>query len=45
MTETPSDPEEELDDEQVREHLDGVKDGCGCTEIWEHLSESRGSSD
>ena len=22
-------------------HLDDVEDGCGCTEIWEHLSESR----
>ncbi|WP_225333024.1 hypothetical protein [Halomicrobium urmianum] len=24
-----------------REHLDDVEDGCGCTEIWEHLSENR----
>ena len=24
------------------EHLDGVEDGCGCTEIWEHLSDRRG---
>jgi hypothetical protein len=23
------------------DHLDGVEDGCGCTEIWEHLSEQR----
>ena len=22
-------------------HLDDVEDGCGCTEIWEHLSENR----
>ncbi|WP_280587545.1 hypothetical protein [Halorubrum sp. Boch-26] len=22
-------------------HLDDVEDGAGCTEIWEHLSESR----
>ncbi|GAA0543010.1 hypothetical protein ABNG02_16560 [Halorubrum ejinorense] len=22
-------------------HLDGVRDGAGCTEIWERLSESR----
>lgn len=22
-------------------HLDGVEDGCGCTEVWEHLSEER----
>ncbi len=24
-------------------HLDGVEDGCGCAEVWEHLSEGRGS--
>ncbi len=36
---TASDPDEE--DEQVREHLEDVDDGCGCAEIWEHLSESR----
>ena len=28
-------------DEAETSHLDGVEDGCGCTEIWEHLSESR----
>lgn len=22
-------------------HLDDVEDGCGCTEIWEHLSDER----
>lgn len=22
-------------------HLDEVPDGCGCVEIWEHLSEER----
>jgi phosphosulfolactate synthase len=26
-------------------HLDGVADGCGCTEIWEHLSEQRRAAD
>ena len=26
-------------------HLDGVADGCGCTEIWEHLSEQRAADD
>jgi len=25
----------------VDEHLNEVDDGCGCTEIWEHLSERR----
>ena len=24
------------------EHLADVEDGTGCTEIWEHLSDSRG---
>lgn len=23
------------------DHLADVKDGCGCTEIWEHLSDRR----
>ncbi|GAB3412960.1 hypothetical protein GCM10027435_06310 [Haloparvum alkalitolerans] len=23
------------------EHLDGLPEGAGCTEIWEHLSERR----
>lgn len=23
-------------------HLDDVEDGCGCAEVWEHLSEERG---
>jgi hypothetical protein len=22
-------------------HLDNIEDGCGCTEVWEHLSEGR----
>jgi hypothetical protein len=26
---------------RVDDHLDEVDDGCGCTEIWEHLSEQR----
>lgn len=26
------------------EHLETVPDGCGCTEIWEHLSETREES-
>jgi hypothetical protein len=33
-----SDSEKESTD---RSHLDGVEDGCGCAEIWEHLSEER----
>jgi hypothetical protein len=24
-----------------RAHLQDVDDGCGCTEIWEHMSDER----
>lgn len=30
-------------DEPTADHLDNVEDGCGCTEIWEHMSEERES--
>lgn len=33
--------EDDTDNETDRSHLEGVDDGCGCTEIWEHLSEQR----
>lgn len=23
------------------DHLDSLPDGCGCAEVWEHLSEER----
>jgi len=38
---TPS--EEPADDEaaDARNHLADVEAGAGCTEIWEHLSETR----
>ena len=30
------------DEEAARpEHLADVADGCGCAEVWEHLSEHR----
>lgn len=32
---------EGADQDPDRSHLEGVDDGCGCTEIWEHLSEQR----
>jgi len=42
----------ETDDDDVPDpedvdtsHLDGVEDGCGCAEVWEHLSEERASDD
>ena len=36
MTTTP-----EQQDEEATDHLDDVEDGCGCAEVWEHLSEQR----
>ncbi|WP_181861656.1 hypothetical protein [Haloplanus salinus] len=41
---TPSeDPDDDDDDEatDARTHLSDVTPGAGCTEIWEHLSETR----
>ncbi|WP_169051813.1 hypothetical protein [Halorhabdus amylolytica] len=32
---------DETDDERPDDHLDSVEDGCGCAEVWEHLSEER----
>lgn len=23
------------------DHLDDIEDGCGCAEVWEHMSERR----
>lgn len=54
MGSEPRDPEEGTDPEAEAEpdvdsgedadtaHLDGAADGCGCTEMWEHLAEQRG---
>ncbi|MFB6227534.1 MAG: hypothetical protein ABEH88_02955 [Halobacteriales archaeon] len=33
--------DEEASGEDTDEHLHGLKDGAGCTEIWTHLSERR----
>ncbi|SEG74127.1 hypothetical protein [Halobellus limi] len=37
------DEAEPTDDPEAEEygHLDDLADGAGCTEIWEHLSDSR----
>ncbi len=40
MTSTPTQNEEAATD-----HLDDVEDGCGCAEVWEHLSEQRADDD
>ncbi|WP_195837570.1 MULTISPECIES: hypothetical protein [unclassified Halorhabdus] len=37
---TTTDDETE-DATQPDDHLDDVEDGCGCAEVWEHLSEQR----
>lgn len=26
-------------------NLDGLADGCGCAEVWEHMTEQRGESE
>lgn len=31
--------------ETDRSHLEDVEDGCGCAEVWEHLSERRDDDD
>lgn len=31
----------ETDSSSDDEHLADVPDGCGCAEVWEHLSEQR----
>lgn len=31
--------------DQPADHLDDVEDGCGCAEVWEHLSEQRETDD
>lgn len=33
--------EDEDEEEEIREHLQDVDDGCGCAEVWEHTSEQR----
>jgi hypothetical protein len=27
--------------QRASEHLEDVDDGCGCAEVWEHLSDHR----
>jgi len=27
--------------ERSDDHLDDIEDGCGCAEVWEHMSERR----
>jgi len=34
-------PDDAEDADEDTAHLAGVEDGCGCAEVWEHLSERR----
>ena len=38
---TASSKQQDDEEEEIREHLQDVEDGCGCAEIWEHMSEER----
>lgn len=40
-TMTSSSKQDDEEEESIREHLKDVKDGCGCTEIWKHMSDER----
>jgi hypothetical protein len=39
MTTSASDTDDESED--IRAHIAEIEDGCGCTEVWEYLSETR----
>ncbi|MFC6835810.1 hypothetical protein [Halomarina ordinaria] len=41
---TPNEPPTDDPSDDDRRHFDGLADGCGCTEVWEHLSERRGEA-
>jgi hypothetical protein len=42
MSQGTTEPTEEA---TTDEHLADVEDGCGCAEVWEHLSERREADD
>ncbi|WP_256558671.1 hypothetical protein [Natronomonas marina] len=33
--------DDDSEDDVDTSHLDGVEDGCGCAEVWEHMSDER----
>ncbi|WP_435196913.1 hypothetical protein [Natronomonas sp. EA1] len=39
VTDDEYDPDAEAD--AARAQFDGMDDGCGCAEVWEHLSDER----
>lgn len=36
---------EDGDNDSDPDHLSDVPEGCGCVEVWEHLSEEREAED
>ncbi|PSP59767.1 hypothetical protein BRC73_05755 [Halobacteriales archaeon QH_7_66_37] len=42
---TASLPHSDREDDESRDHLTDIGDGCGCAEVWEHLSEHREASE
>lgn len=36
-----TEPATDEEESRADDHLDGLEDGAGCTEIWERLSEQR----
>jgi hypothetical protein len=41
MTDAQQTTEDADIDEPTTDHLDDIEDGCGCAEVWEHMSEER----
>lgn len=40
-----SEKETNIEARSSEEHLEGLTEGAGCVEIWEHLSKRRGTDD
>jgi len=40
-----SNSDDTVDDACDVSHVEEVDDGCGCVEVWEHLSEQRAADD
>jgi hypothetical protein len=38
-------PHSDREDDESRDHLTDIGDGCGCAEVWEHLSKHREASE
>jgi hypothetical protein len=42
---TASSPPSDREDDELRDHLTDIGDGCDCAEVWEHLSKHREASE